>query len=277
MEELVELNGDEQPYIGIKKDNTIGLYIGKISNKEIKDVYDVIAELNVLSNLYGFEDTRIEYIPYGEDGKDGEDSYRLQQVYNGVMVLSTGISVSVDEDNCIHSILGKYNADVKYANIDTENIITKEESERIIKQYFADTLNIENFTVKSNRLIIHDSACKLIYYSQISANHSVYNIMIDAITGNIDSCSELENNFSNTDNNLSIYYWYKDTNFIIGREIKSIIDYSPNKCELSCGYIHKIYDVKINEENYKKFTNLEYSAEEDESQFKSDLETVYNT
>ncbi len=196
MEELVELNGGEQPYIVIKKDNTIGLYIGEISNKEIKDVYDVIAELNVLSNLYGFEDTRIEYIPYGEDGKDGEDSYRLQQVYNGVVILSTGISVSVDEDNRIHSILGKYNADVKYANIDTENIITKEESERIIKQYFADTLNIENFTVKSNRLIIHDSACKLMYYSQISANHSVYNIMIDAITGNIESCSELENSFS---------------------------------------------------------------------------------
>ena len=55
MAELVELNGGEQPDIYMRN-NSIGLYIGKVSENKIKNVDDAICEMNCVAEILNLFD-----------------------------------------------------------------------------------------------------------------------------------------------------------------------------------------------------------------------------
>ena len=130
MAELVELNGGVQPYIEVNEDNSVGLYIGKISNNKVEDVYDVIAELNNVRDLLGIEDARKEFVPATNNFGiiSNNNNYKLQQIYNGIKVSGSVINVSVDKDGYISGFTSEYSNKINTLSLDIKKAISKEKS-----------------------------------------------------------------------------------------------------------------------------------------------------
>jgi len=199
MAELVELNGGEQPYISLNDKNEVNLYIGRISDNKVSDVYDVITELNNVKDLFNIEDSRYEFIPYNEDKiAVAGTSYRIQQVYRGVEVLASDYIVRTDDNGYIVSILGKYHPEIRYSDIDTSPKITLNECKQIISDYYS-TDDIEFLNTK---LVIFDEEIELLYYCNVIVNGSLCNIMVSAVNGDVISEHEVMPVY---DNMLSIY------------------------------------------------------------------------
>lgn len=187
-EELTELNDGEEPYIELNDDNQVGLYIGKISDNKVNDVYDVIAELNNVRGLLNINDARFEFIPCYEDGKIDENSYRVQQVHNGVQVWCAQIVVIVDDDGYINGFTSNYVDAARFASVGTTASINAEQAVRIVQE---DVLKkgyiVDNCTATIT--LMPDIDC-LLWVIPANYNGKSYSYYVDAINGKIFGCIE---------------------------------------------------------------------------------------
>jgi len=177
MEELIALNGGkpEMEYKG----NRVALYMGKVSENKIESFNDVITELNCIRGLLNIEDSRFEFVPMGEKGDYGENTYALQQVYNGIPVINTKITVSVDEDGFISSVLSSSYND-KIRGTDTNATISEEKAIEIAKKH----IEKEGYSVDEievNGLVIAEENEGLVWDI-----YSTGTIHINAHTGEVD-------------------------------------------------------------------------------------------
>lgn len=194
MEELVEINDGEQPMIEVDSDNNVSLYIGKISDNKVEDVNDVIAELNAVSDLLGFEDSREEFT-YTDNGILHGATYKLQQIYNGIPVMTGQLIVST-ENGQIASILSNYQPEIKQSNISTVPNISENQAIDIIVNKYDDSIEIQYIV-----LVIDNNSYQLIYDCGIIHNYGFRHIVIDAINGIIIDDTKPSDSF----NTIGIY------------------------------------------------------------------------
>lgn len=182
-DELTDINGGEKPYIELNDNGQIGLYIGKISENPVNNVYDVIAELNNVRGLLDIGDARFEFIPSEANYQINDTTYRLQQVYNGIPVMASEIIVGIDDSKHIVSFTNDYINTVRFSGIDTEISLKDIDIKNTINNYFLGYEVIYD-TIK---LMIYDENPELIYYSYIYANNCPYYCIINAQSGEINS------------------------------------------------------------------------------------------
>ena len=188
-EELTALNGGEEPYIELNDKDQIGLYIGRISDNKVDDVYDIIAELNNVRGLLNINDARFEFIPCYEDGRIDDNSYRVQQVYNGVQVWCAQIVVIVDDDGYIQGFINDYVDYVRFSGVPTEAAVSEEQAIKIAYEDAAGKFETVNENI-SAVLVIVPEAGSLIWYMTVNCGSSAYSYYVDAMTGRI--CGSVE-------------------------------------------------------------------------------------
>ncbi len=181
-EELTEVNGGKEPYIELNDNDQVGLYIGRISDNKVTDVYNVIAELNNVRELLNINDARFEFIPYpGDNGSIGKTTYYLQQVYKGVQVKASEIVVEVDNNGYIIAFMSGYLDYIRFSASQESPDITISGCENIIRSYFEDAeIKFENV-----QLLINDDDSKLLYDCSILVDEEAYIVWVDAQFGSI--------------------------------------------------------------------------------------------
>ncbi|MBR3997021.1 MAG: InlB B-repeat-containing protein, partial [Clostridia bacterium] len=181
-EELTELNGGEEPYIELNDDDQVGLYIGRISDNKLEDVYDVIAELNNVRDLLNINDSRFEFIPCYEDGKIDENSYRVQQVHDGVQVWCAQVVVIVDDEGYIIGLTSSYEDSVRFSGCETEPDVTRAEAIDIAVN--ATEIDPEQETFTEATLVIEPEK-GLVWYVTVANGNEKWWYWIDAANGDV--------------------------------------------------------------------------------------------
>jgi len=187
-EELTEINGGEEPYIELNDDDQVGLYIGKISDNKVEDVYDVIAELNNVRDLLNINDSRFEFIPCYEDGKIDENSYRVQQVHDGVQVWCAQVVVIVDDEGYIIGLTSSYEDSVRFSGCETEPDVTRAEAIDIAVN--ATEIDPEQETFTEATLVIEPEK-GLVWYVTVANGNEKWWYWIDAANGDIVGKNEI--------------------------------------------------------------------------------------
>lgn len=187
-EELTEINGGEEPYIELNDDDQVGLYIGKISDNKVEDVYDVIAELNNVRDLLNINDARFEFIPCYEDGKIDENSYRVQQVHDGVQVWCAQVVVIVDDEGYIIGLTSSYEDSVRFSGCETEPDVTRAEAIDIAVN--ATEIDPEQETFTEATLVIEPEK-GLVWYVTVANGNEKWWYWIDAADGDIVGKNEI--------------------------------------------------------------------------------------
>lgn len=264
-EELVEINGGEEPYIEMNDNDQVGLYIGRISDNRVEDVYDVIAELNNVRELLNINDARFEFVPSYDDGRIDDQSYRVQQVYNGVQVWCAQIVVIVDDDGYINGFISDYVDYVRYSGIEIEHIISAEQAKQIVMNII-NTDNINEIQHYSSALTIVPNI-DIAWYGSFNDKSESYSYVINANNGSLLYIGKIEDQnasiFENTNTKSydedSIKCTYSDafedaTTNLYNESIKiSKTTTKDKKTEyilLDRSYYNKQYPTKNNERNW---------------------------
>ena len=188
-EELTEVNGGKEPYIELNDNDQVGLYIGRISDNKVTDVYDVIAELNNVRELLNINDARFEFIPSYEDGKIDDKSYRVQQVHNGVQVWCAQIVVIVDDDGYINGFISDYVDYVRYSGVETDPAVSAEQAVYVAYEDALDKFENVNDNIKATLVVMPETA-DLIWYMAVLTGDGAYKYYIDAHNREIRGCME---------------------------------------------------------------------------------------
>lgn len=212
---LMELNGDEFPYID-SDDNGVPNFIdGVFSEKTVSSAEEAVNALNDIHHIMQFENANQEFIEvYSENlNLDGQTNYyRLQQVYHNIPVYGHQLIVSTNSDGKIVSLSGHYLPELE---INTQPLLTVENAKSLIvdkvgnAEMRSDGLFI--YTLNSNRptLVWKITTVEYVYYVNASSGVIVdmeSNLLGTDIGTGIDMSGE-EINFPiyHSDNNNSYY------------------------------------------------------------------------
>lgn len=231
-EELIECNDGEEPYIEMNDNDQIGLYIGKISDNKVEDVYDVIAELNNVRDLLNINDARFEFVPSYDDGRIDDKSYRVQQVYNGVQVWCAQIVVIVDDDGYINGFISNYVDYVRYSSVETEPAVSMSEA---IDIAVAATETNEEYEIFTETVLIVEPDKGLLWYVTVSNGNNSWWYWINAAEGDIVCNQIIGDTFAELD--LDSYQNLKDEQFTFWGATVNLISFEND------GNVHyQLYD-----------------------------------
>lgn len=189
IEELVKLNGGEQPEIVVDENGKLSLYMGKVSVNVVESVEDVITEINNLSLLMNLSDSRVEFIPV-DTGKQYDRKFKLQQVYEGVQVYDAQVSVVTDDDGYITSVLSHYYDEIKFSNISTTPSFDKNTAiEKLIEHFGKEYEQIDVYSID---LCILPEQPVLVYHVNLSCDMMIYLVDIDANNGEFWEVEKIE-------------------------------------------------------------------------------------
>lgn len=135
VDRLKELNGGVNPTIYYNENGLVKGIYGKYTYMTINNGKDAIRSLYNIKDLFGMNNPAKEFIVDKEMRQENQVIYRLQQVYNGYLVYSNQIIITVNENGESTSISGKY---TPVSNISFDNKVDKEEAIKIAKQYSYD-------------------------------------------------------------------------------------------------------------------------------------------
>lgn len=105
-------------------DDIVTLVAGDVSKQRISNDDNIIAALNELKDVYGFNDANEEFIIDKKISTAFGFTVRLKQVYRGLEVYGRGLNLAVNKNSEIQTISGNY---LKGITIDTAADITIEE------------------------------------------------------------------------------------------------------------------------------------------------------
>lgn len=132
---LMELNGDELPYID-SDDNGVPNFIdGVFSEKTVSNAEEAVNALNDIHHIMQFENANQEFIEvYSESlNLDGQTNYyRLQQVYHNIPVYGYGLVVSTNASGKIQTLSGHYYSGIA---VEIKSTITAIEAKTIVHEY----------------------------------------------------------------------------------------------------------------------------------------------
>lgn len=201
----------------------MGLYIGKISDNKVDDVYDVIAEMNNVRELLNINDARFEFVPWDDDGKIDENSYKLQQVHNGVQVWCAQVVIIVDDEGYITGFTSNYVDYARYSGVETEPTVTMSDAIDIAIETTEVNEGYEIFT-EAELIVEPDNG--LLWYVVVSTGDERWWYWIDAIDGKNVCKQTIGNTFFNLD--LDTYTNLKDETFTLWGATVNLISFDDN-------------------------------------------------
>ncbi len=187
-EELKELNGNKEPEIEIREDSDIGLYMGVYSDVKVEDVDDAIASLKNVKTLLNIGDVSEEFVPFDDEGsKIDENTYKVQQVYNGVPVANAQTIISVNDEGYPESILNRYDDSVRLSGVNTTPSISEDRAKEIIlEDLIAKDAEYTNGNVERIYLEIQADREILTYHAYVICDNSLgFNYYVDAHSGEV--------------------------------------------------------------------------------------------
>lgn len=207
MEELVEINGGEQPEIVVDENGRVIRYSGKFTNVKIENAEQAITELNNLSNILNLEDARKEFVLKYE----ADTNWIFTQIYNGVPVNASQVEISNN------GITSTYHPDIRYNISLPFSSISYDDAADIIEKHYKKELGVSVDILESD-LVIYDEYEFLIYkFITCDDEGNEYSAVMNAENGEIiywykirTSVSDDLFNIDQTDKNYSPYTIYLD-------------------------------------------------------------------
>jgi len=193
-EELKKLNGNKEPEIEVREDSDIGLYMGVYSDVKVENVDDAIASLKNVKTLLNIGDVSEEFVPFDDEGSEiDENTYKVQQVYNGVPVANAQTIISVNDEGYPESILNRYDDSVRLSGINTTPSISEERAKEIIlEDLIAKDAEYTNGKVESIYLEIQADQEILTYHAYVTCDNSLgFNYYVDAHSGEVVVANEI--------------------------------------------------------------------------------------
>lgn len=244
-EELKELNDNKEPEIESREDSGIGLYTGVYSEVKVDDVDDAIDSLENVKTLLNIDDVEEEFVPFDDEGsKIDENTYKIQQVYNGVPVANAQTIISVNEEGYPDSILNRYDDSVRLSGINTTPSISETRAKEIIlADLIAKDAEYTNGNIESIYVEIQADQEILTYHAYVTCDNSLgFNYYVDAHSGEVVVANEVVPQFDNKVESVM----YFDSNMDSGSKINVI------RFERGDGTIfNKFEDIKNNILVYK--------------------------
>lgn len=106
---LADINGGEMPFIWLEENTgRIKSIRGKYADYKVRNPEEAIYSLNALKKLYGFKNPEEEYVFLKDFNFERGPSFKLQQVYKGVIVRDSCLTIAADKEGNIMSITGTY-------------------------------------------------------------------------------------------------------------------------------------------------------------------------
>lgn len=201
-EELKELNDNKEPEIESREDSDIGLYTGVYSEVKVDDVDDAIDSLENVKTLLNIGDVEEEFVPFDDEGSTiDENTYKIQQVYNGVPVANAQIIISVNEEGYPDSILNRYDDSVRLSGINTIPSISEAKAKEIIlADLIVKDAEYTNGNVESIYLEIQAEQEILTYHAYVTCDNSLgFNYYVDAHSGEVVSVDEIVPEMNDSD------------------------------------------------------------------------------
>jgi len=228
MAELIEINGGEMPEIVVDENGNVVSFRGYISNNIVNNSEDVLAELNNISEIIGFNDSRCEFIIDSNYG----NIYHFQQIYNKIPVVNCNIMVGV-ENGRINSIISSYSNIATNINRSSING-SKNDANLIALSYMLEYYDTDA-TIFSNEIYINKLYDFYIYDIILCSDENImYKIIINADTMSIYSCTQIEDltnnrlfNIDKGDQNYfasNIYLGNNTAEFAVGAEQYKLVN-----------------------------------------------------
>lgn len=233
-EELKKLNDNKEPEIESREDSDIGLYSGIYSDVKVDDVEGAIASLENVKTLFNIGDVEEEFVPFDDDGSTiDENTYKIQQVYNGVPVANAQTIITVNEEGYPDSILNRYDDSVRLSGINTTPSISEAKAKEIIlADLIAKNTEYTNGNVKNIYLEIQAEQEILTYHAYVTCdNSSGFNYYVDAHSGEVVAANEITPDFAYNPSGVSnpAKMWGLSTDIFYDTALQKYVFYNDKK------------------------------------------------
>ena len=261
--DLQVMNVDEYYPLEIEYNDELVMSIsGKYSDIKVESPIEALYAIYNVKTLLGLDDPeeqlRFDKVDHFETG----DSYTFLQ-FNGVLeVLGNTVTISVDNDFNVSSLYSILTPCSEMNNYNTDEFITKKEMERAISD------NYSNYAILECREALYREDLNDNLFPvkciKIMCDNEVYNIIIDAVKGNI--IEKFED---------SVYTWKRGSgNDIENKKISMPVNEVNNR---SYKYILEDINKKIYIYDDSYYTGLQYTSNnKDDWPDKEANSTYYN-